>query len=116
MAEFLNPFSQMNADRTLTKQEIIRILRQDIATEHEAASLYEAHAEMIDDMRIKKVLLDIANEERVHVGEFQKLIKMLDDQEQGFLDDGEKEVEEIVKEMEPKGEKDKDILKISSMI
>jgi len=123
MAEFVDPHNQMNADRKYTTQELIRALRKDLAAEEEAASLYEAHAEMADDADIKKILIDIANEERVHVGEFQALINKLSDDEEKLVNKGKKEVEKIINspddiadEMEAKGEQNEEIIKIAETI
>ena len=77
MPEFVNPFSGKVPERPLTKEELIRAIRLDIAAEHEATHLYMAHAEAIDDPVARAVLIDIANEERVHVGEFMRLLSIL---------------------------------------
>jgi len=45
------------------------------------------------------VLLDIANEEKEHVGEFLRLLRELDPEEEEFYQKGYKEVEEILKEL-----------------
>ena len=76
MPEFLNPFSGKVPDRKLTAAELIRAIRLDLAAEHEAVHLYMAHAEAADNPLAKKVLMDIADEERVHAGEFARLISM----------------------------------------
>jgi rubrerythrin len=60
--------------------------------------LYEAHADATDNELAKKVLHDIADEERVHAGEFQKLLKMLVVDEEKLLAEGAEEVEEMAKE------------------
>ena len=91
MPEFVNPFPGL-VQRTMTKQELIRALRLNMAAELEATHLYMAHAEATDDELAKKVLIDIANEERVHVGEFLELIRRLAPDEQSFLEDGAEEV------------------------
>jgi rubrerythrin len=91
MPEFVNPFSGM-VERTMTKQELIRALRLNLAAELEAVHLYMAHADATDDELARKVLTDIADEERVHAGEFLELIRRLAPDEQGFLDDGAEEV------------------------
>jgi len=72
---------------------LIRALRLDLAAELEAVHLYVAHAEATDDELAQKVLLDIANEERAHAGEFLEMIKRLTGDEQAFLDEGKQEVE-----------------------
>ena len=95
MPEFLNPFSGVVPERKLTKEELIRAIRQDLAAEHEATHLYLAHADATDHPLAKAVLIDIANEERVHVGEFARLIAILTGDEDTFLAKGAKEVDDM---------------------
>ena len=95
MAEFVSPFSGKVPDRPLSKEEIIRAIRLDIAAEHEATHLYMAHAEAIDDPVARAVLIDIANEERVHVGEFNRLLSILTGDEDKWLAQGAAEVDEL---------------------
>jgi len=92
MAEFLNPFSGVVPERKLTKEELIRAIRQNLAAEHEAVHLYLAHADATDDPLAKHVLVDIANEERVHAGEFGRLLAILTGDEEAFLARGAQEV------------------------
>ncbi len=77
MPEFQNPFSGKIPDRTLTNGELVRALRLDLASEHEAVHTYMAHADATDNPLAKAVLIDIANEERVHAGEFARLLSIL---------------------------------------
>jgi len=96
MPEFLNPFSGMVPDRKLTLAELIRAIRLDLTAEHEAVNLYMAHADATDHPLAKKVLIDIANEERVHAGEFARLISILTgNEEDKFLAEGAEEVDEM---------------------
>ncbi|AQT70295.1 hypothetical protein STSP2_03501 [Anaerohalosphaera lusitana] len=95
MPEFPNPFSGKVPDRKLTDSELARAIRLNIAAELEAIHLYEAHADATDNALAAAVLRDVADEERVHVGEFQKLLKILLPDEQAKLDEGEEEVEEL---------------------
>lgn len=95
MPEFMDPFSGKVPERKLTREELIRAIRLDIAAEHEATHLYMAHAEAIDDPVARAVLIDIANEERVHVGEFQRLLQILTGDEDQWAADGAAEVDEI---------------------
>ena len=94
MPEFLNPFSGVVPERKLTKSELIRAIRQNLAAEHEAVHLYLAHADATDDPLAKHVLEDIANEERVHAGEFARLLAILTGDEEAFLAKGAKEVDD----------------------
>ena len=95
MPEFVNPFSGKVADRQLILGELVRALRLDLAAEHEAVHLYLAHADATDHPLAKKVLTDIANEERVHAGEFARLISILTGDEDAFLAEGAQEVDEM---------------------
>jgi len=57
-----------------------------------------AIADATDHPLAKKVLIDIANEERVHIGEFTKLLDILTKDESKFMEEGFKEVEELMSE------------------
>jgi rubrerythrin len=94
MPEFVNPFAGM-VPRKLSKSELIRAIRLNIAAEHEAVHAYMAHADATDDELAKKVLTEIADEERVHVGEFMELLRRLAPEEAKFLEEGREEVEEL---------------------
>jgi rubrerythrin len=80
------------------KEEIDReILRAGIIAELDAVNLYEQMAAMTDNEDIKKILLDIAKEEKTHVGEFQALLLEQDKEQVKELAEGKKEVEELTK-------------------
>jgi rubrerythrin len=100
MPEFVNPFSGKVPDRKLTKEELIRAIRLNVAAEHEAIHLYMAHADATDHPLAKRVLIDIANEEREHVGEFNRLLEILTGDEADWLAEGREEVDEMVAELE----------------
>lgn len=74
MPDFGNPFSGLAAGRTLSNEELVRAIRFMVAAEYEAVQLYMQLAESIDNKLARKVLKDIADEERVHAGEFLRLI------------------------------------------
>ena len=99
MPEFLNPFSGMVPDRKLTMSELIRAIRLNLAAEHEAVHLYMAHADATDHPLAKEVLIDIANEERVHAGEFQRLLEILTGDEHELMAEGRAEVDEMAAEV-----------------
>ena len=94
MPEFANPFSGLKNDRKLTKEELIRAIRYMVSAEYEAIQLYMQLAESTDNELAQKVLKDIADEERVHAGEFLRLLHELSPDEQKFYDEGKEEVEE----------------------
>lgn len=99
MPEFVNPFSGRTPDRKLTFNELIRALRLNLAAEEEAIHLYMAHADATDNELAAAVLRDIADEERAHVGEFQRLLNILLDDEEQLLADGAAEVDELAEEL-----------------
>ena len=99
MPEFSNPFTLLKNDRKLTNAELIRAIRFMIAAEYEAIQLYQQTAESTDSELAKKVLIDIANEEKEHAGEFLRLLRELDPEEERFYSEGYAEVEEMIKEI-----------------
>jgi len=96
---FSNPFPG-NIPRPINKKELIRALRMNVAAEEDAAATYEAQAEATDNKLAKKVLIAIANEERIHIGEFKKLINILTKGEEAlFFKKGKQEVSDMEKEL-----------------
>ncbi|HWQ88930.1 MAG TPA: ferritin family protein, partial [Desulfitobacteriaceae bacterium] len=93
MPNFGNSFSGLTVDRKLTEQELIRAVRFMIAAEYEAVQLYLQLAESIDNKLAIEVLKDIADEEKVHAGEFLRLLKELAPDEEKFYAEGAQEVE-----------------------
>ncbi len=70
------------------------ILRAGIMAELDAVNLYEQLAVMTRKEEIRKILLDIAREEKTHVGEFQALLLKEDPEQAEELRSGEREVRE----------------------
>ncbi|MEJ2717059.1 MAG: rubrerythrin, partial [Deltaproteobacteria bacterium] len=68
MPEFSNPFSGLANDRRLTPAELVRAIRFMVAAEYEAVQLYQQLAESTENELAKTVLIDIADEEKVHAG------------------------------------------------
>jgi len=102
MPEFGSPFSGLANDRKLTHEELIRSIRFMIAAEYEAIQLYMQLAESTDNKLAQDVLKDVADEERVHAGEFLRLLKELAPDEQKFYDEGAEEVEEEIEKRQNK--------------
>lgn len=69
------------------------ILRVGMIAELDAVNLYEQLAAMAENPDIKKMLLDIAKEEKTHMGEFQALLLKSDQEQVRELEAGKKEVE-----------------------
>jgi len=72
------------------------ILRSAIMAELDAINLYEQMAEMTSNAKIRNVLLDIAKEEKTHVGEFQTLLLIEDKEQVRELEEGKKEIRELL--------------------
>ena len=72
------------------------LLRSAIIAELDAINLYEQLASMDKKKKIKDVFMDVANEEKTHVGEFITLLLKSDEKQVEELKKGEKEVEEIL--------------------
>ena len=98
MPAFANPF-QGNVDRKMTKEELIQAIRLDIAGELEAIYVYDAHVQATDIEIAKKVIADIRDEEKAHVGELMTLLRALDPKEAEHFASGEGEVKEMLEEL-----------------
>ncbi|HJX32028.1 MAG TPA: ferritin family protein [Thermodesulfobacteriota bacterium] len=96
MPEFGAPFTGLANNRKLTHEELIRAVRFMVAAEYEAIQMYMQLAESIDNKLAIEVLKDIADEERVHAGEFLRLLRELCADEEKFYAEGAKEVEEEI--------------------
>lgn len=99
MPSFADPFYGNVPPRKMTVEELIRAMRLNLSAEEEATAQYMAHADATDNALARKVLIDIANEERVHVGEFNELINMLTQyEENAWIAKGVEEVREMAGE------------------
>jgi len=72
------------------------ILRVAIIAELDAINLYEQLAAITEKEDLKKIFLDIAREEKTHVGEFQTLLLREDKEQTEGLEEGREEVEELI--------------------
>jgi rubrerythrin len=90
-------FSKVPIDEKKIKGKNLQkeALRIAIAAEFDAISLYEQLADVVESNDIKDVLLDVAREEKTHVGEFETLLLKYDDEQKEESKKGKKEVEEI---------------------
>jgi rubrerythrin len=99
MPQFGSPFSGLANGRKLTEDELVRAIRFMVAAEYEAVQLYIQLAESTNNKLAVDVLKDIANEERVHAGEFLRLLRELAPDEEGLYSKGAEEVEDIIAKM-----------------
>jgi rubrerythrin len=84
------PFNLEKMKKEDLDKEIARI---GMIAELDAVNLYEQLATMCENKKLKKVLLEIAREEKTHVGEFQTLLLETDKEQVKELEKGKKEVE-----------------------
>ena len=96
MPDFGTPFAGLAEKRKLSREELIRAIRFMVSAEYEAIQLYMQLAESTDNKLAIEVLKDIADEERVHAGEFLRLLKELAPDEEKFYAEGAEEVEEEI--------------------
>jgi rubrerythrin len=89
------PINLEKLDKDVIDREI---LRAGMIAELDAINMYEQMAAVANDPNIKKILLDIAKEEKTHVGEFQRMLLNRDKEQVDELEKGKEEVEEEVGE------------------
>jgi len=102
MPDFGSPFAGLARDRKLTDAELIRAIRFMVSAEYEAIQLYMQLAESTDNKLAIEVLKDIADEERVHAGEFLRLLHELAPDESKFYAEGYEEVDEEIAKLKKK--------------
>src|SRR4030065_681421 len=106
----------LNLEKVKKEEMDKEILRTGIIAELDAINLYEQMAAMTQKEDIRKVLLNIAKEEKTHVGEFQTLLLQLDKEQLRELEEGKKEVEEITKKKMRLGEREEALKILLSII
>ena len=74
------------------------ILRIAIIAELDAVNLYEQMASMTKNEKIREILLDIAREEKTHVGEFLEMLLRMDPEQVKELEKGREEIKELLEE------------------
>ena len=99
MSEVRTMLSQIPINFAKMKKEDLdkEILRSAIIAELDAINLYEQMADMTQNIDIRNLLLDVAREEKTHVGEFQTLLLREDNEQRNELGEGQKEVEALMR-------------------
>lgn len=96
--EFVHPFPNKKVGDKITKQELISVIRLSLCAEEEAIHLYNTIAEYSSDKRVKKIMEDVASEEQIHAGEFQKLLDILSSDEVENIEEGKNEAQDKIEE------------------
>ena len=86
------PIDLDKVDEDMKDNEIVRL---GMIAELDAINLYEQLAANAKSGKLKKVLIDIAKEEKTHVGEFQALLLEMDKEYEKELEEGKEEVDEL---------------------
>jgi rubrerythrin len=81
----------------IKKEDIDKeIARAAVLAELDAINLYEQMAALTENEGMRKILLDVAKEEKTHMGEFQTMLLKFDSEQVEELEAGKKEVEELL--------------------
>jgi rubrerythrin len=96
--DFTSIAPTLNPDRPMTVRELARAIRLAITAEHDAVQLYELIADSTPDVAVRKIMQDVANEEKEHVGEFEELLARIDPENEHFVGEGVEEAEELITE------------------
>jgi rubrerythrin len=83
-------------EKSFSKDDIAMALRNDIIAELDAINYYLQQARLETDKKVKKIHLDIANEEKIHLGEFLTLLLKYDPDQKEMIEHGKKEVSELL--------------------
>lgn len=86
------PINLENVSKSNLDKEILRAA---LIAELDAVNLYEQMAAMSENEHVKKILMDVAKEEKTHIGEFQALLLRFDEEQVRELEHGKREVEEL---------------------
>jgi len=82
----------LTPDKKLTDSEIARALRLSIAAELDAVHTYELIADSVGDKKVQEVMKSVANEEKVHAGEFTEILSRFDKDYDKSVEKGRKEI------------------------
>jgi len=97
---FAGPFAG-NVEKKMDRAELVRAIMLDIAAELEATFVYLAHRDARDDEDARKVLMDIAQEELLHAGQFTSLLYRLDAEAGKQAQAGFEEASQLLKSKAP---------------
>jgi len=91
------PFDMEKLEKLAKEEPDVELVRIGIIAELDAINLYEQLASLAKDELVRKVFLDIAQEEKEHFGEFMELLRNLDIEIENALEEGKEEVEDMRK-------------------
>ena len=77
------------------KSSDLIMLRQAITAEYDAVSLYEQMAASAESDKLRELMLSVAKEEKVHIGEFESMLDELDKEHKAAVEDGKQEAADL---------------------
>ena len=98
MSELASINHVFNPSKKLNDEELLRAIKFAIVSEFEAIQIYQQIAQATNNLGAKRVLLDIAKEEKQHVGELRELLKVLAPYDEDEYEEGAKETKENLEE------------------
>jgi rubrerythrin len=96
MAQFGKAFDSNQCEQKISEEDLIRALRNLIADEFEAVNIYTSLADSTNNGEAAALLRDIADEEKVHAGEFMQLLFELDPDEESHYAKGMAEAMKVL--------------------
>jgi len=87
------PVDLKKVDKKNIDKEIARV---GMIAELDAVNFYEQLAAMTDNADLKKVLLDIAKEEKTHMAEFETMLHKFDKEQVQENIKGQKEIKDLI--------------------
>lgn len=91
----------IDLDKVSPERLDMEILRAAIIAEWDAVNLYEQMEEMAEEPAVRAVLLDVAAEEKVHVGEFCAVLEAMDPEGAEDIMEGFEEADDLIGEPPP---------------
>ena len=88
------PKTSLNSEK-IKKKDFDQMLRLGIIAEMDAINLYEQMAALAENTDLKNIFLDIAKEEKAHMGKLHALLLRKDNEQEKASEEGKRKVDEI---------------------
>lgn len=88
------PKTSLNSEK-INKKDFDQMLRLGIIAEMDAINLYEQMATLAENTDLKNIFLDIAKEEKAHMGKLHALLLRKDNEQEKASEEGKRKVDEI---------------------
>jgi len=88
----MNKFNKIINEHILCSLSDKEIIREAIQAEYDAVNLYEQMSNTTKNKKLKNLLLDVASEEKIHIGEFTAFLEKIDKEHADKVKKGYEEV------------------------